>query len=1125
MAETPWNDRPVEGAFDGPAGNAWYRIRNVDRMPPFLTMLASDTDHWLFASSLGPLTCGRKNARSALFPYTTDDKLHDAVDVTGSRTIVHVEGEPGPPWEPWSRRGLGVRRISRDLARSPLGDALRYEEHEHDLGLSLRTSWSTHPSLGVMRTVSLHNRGGSPRRIRIVDGLLNLLPADVDPQMQAGFSNLLDAYKTARLVGPHKLGVFALSSVPVDRAEPSEALRANTVRCECAADARVLLTTRQLEAVLRGQPTTEEERARGERCCYLLDRTLEVGAGSSVLVGEFQLEVDLDAAQVLRLAATPPDRRDLTEQTIARIRTPGFGTLRHLARQTDGLCETGQPARDARHLSNTVFNLMRGGTFPLGLQQERDDFTAWLAGVAPRVHARVRGALAAWPARAAVRALGRLAATTDDPDLVRLHREYLPLAFSRRHGDPSRPWNTFSIPARTADGAPRYGYEGNWRDIFQNWEALARSFPAYAQAFVARSVNASTADGYNPYRITRDGVDWEVHDPDDPWSFIGYWGDHQIAYLSRLLQRCEELTPGRLAELLDRAEFVSVDVPYRIRGYDALVADPRDTVVFDAERAREIDALVAEHGNEGKLLRRTDGEVLRQTLADKLLVPFLVKLSNFVPGAGVWMNTQRPEWNDANNALVGQGASMVTACALWSHAGVLADLLDRDGAYALLASTRGLWSELDDVLTQHDFDAVTNDPDARRRFTDAAGRAGERHRLRVYARDFGNREQVSGARVRGFLSEVRRLLATSIRANRRDDGLYHGYNLVTFEGTGRIGIRRLDLMLEAQAAVLGSGFLDGAASADLLDALRQSALYCPRRDGYVLYPDRELAPLEERNALPEAFQRRFPRAAALTEELLAAGHDALVRADDDGGLRFAPGLRNAGCLRRELDHLAGSGPRAATDRERAELLAAYEAVFDHAAFTGRSGTFFGYEGLGCIYWHMVSKLVLATQETLWRHVDGGSDRATTERLRGHYFALRKGLGVEASPADWGAFPTDAYSHTPRDGGAKQPGMTGQVKEDILCHLGELGIRIVDGAIRFDPLLVEFDEARFTLCRTEVSVRRSHADEILVSRHPHGADQKIPGHVLDRAISAEILDPSPGAQPLSLVIFRAPRGSL
>ena len=44
------------------------------------------------------------------------------------------------------------------------------------------------------------------------------------------------------------------------------------------------------------------------------------------------------------------------------------------------------------------------------------------------------------------------------------------------------------------------------------------------------------------------------------------------------------------------------------------------------------------------------------------------------------------------------------------------------------------------------------------------------------------------------------------------------------------------------------------------------------------------------------------------------------------------------------------------------LLTIFEEVFNHKAFTGRSGTFFGYEGLGSIYWHMVSKLLLAVQE-------------------------------------------------------------------------------------------------------------------------------------------------------------------
>ena len=98
---------------------------------------------------------------------------------------------------------------------------------------------------------------------------------------------------------------------------------------------------------------------------------------------------------------------------------------------------------------------------------------------------------------------------TSDPDLKRLAREYLPLAFSRRHGDPTRPWNHFSIDLRADDGSTSLNYQGNWRDIFQNWEALAFSFPQFSTAMLCRFVNATTADGYNPYRVNKDGFNWE----------------------------------------------------------------------------------------------------------------------------------------------------------------------------------------------------------------------------------------------------------------------------------------------------------------------------------------------------------------------------------------------------------------------------------------------------------------------------------------------------------------------------------------------------------------------------------------------------------------------------------------
>jgi len=85
-----------------------------------------------------------------------------------------------------------------------------------------------------------------------------------------------------------------------------------------------------------------------------------------------------------------------------------------------------------------------------------------------------------------------LVAKHKDEDLVRLCTEYLPLKFSRRHGDPSRPWNKFSINTRSeVDGSKILDYEGNWRDIFQNWEALAHSYPNFVEGMIHKFLNES----------------------------------------------------------------------------------------------------------------------------------------------------------------------------------------------------------------------------------------------------------------------------------------------------------------------------------------------------------------------------------------------------------------------------------------------------------------------------------------------------------------------------------------------------------------------------------------------------------------------------------------------------------
>ena len=83
----------------------FYKISNSDAMRPFFMSIVSDSDHWMFISSNGGLTAGRKNAEYALFPYYTDDKITESADITGSKSIFQInKHNESHLWEPFSDR-------------------------------------------------------------------------------------------------------------------------------------------------------------------------------------------------------------------------------------------------------------------------------------------------------------------------------------------------------------------------------------------------------------------------------------------------------------------------------------------------------------------------------------------------------------------------------------------------------------------------------------------------------------------------------------------------------------------------------------------------------------------------------------------------------------------------------------------------------------------------------------------------------------------------------------------------------------------------------------------------------------------------------------------------------------
>jgi hypothetical protein len=1039
----------------------FYRIDDVDRMPPFLTTVASDSDHWMFVSSTGGLTAGRHSPDQALFPYTTDDRLHEAGEHTGPRTVIRVtrvgadsRGASAAVWEPFSSRYAGVYRVTRALAKSVVGNQLCFEETNHDLQLRFSYRWAPSDRFGFVRRVELHNLGDTAAAIAIADGLQNILPAGLGRRFQMEYSTLGDGYKDSELDAATGLGIFRLSSIPVDAPEPSEALRASTVWSHGLPAPRYFLSASQLDGFRLGHAIAPEARLRGRRGNYFVTSDFALAAGARQ-VFYLVAHVEQDAADVVASQRRLRDGGDLSAAIEADVER-GTNNLFAIVAAADGVQAGGDQLASARHFANVLFNCMRGGIPADGYQISRDDFTRFVAASNRRVYERQLGFLAQLPMQVPHRELLSAARAAGDPQVERLAHEYLPFTFSRRHGDPSRPWNIFAIAVKDRFGNRRLDYQGNWRDIFQNWEALARSFPGYAISMIFKFAGSSTADGYNPYRVTRDGFDWEVLDPHDPWSHIGYWGDHQVIYLQRLLEVATAHDPGALAALLDRRVFSFANVPYRIKPYQALLRDPRSTIDFDLPAHRAALARVQELGSDGRLLADAQGQIVLVSLAEKLLIMTLAKLSNFVPGVGLWMNTQRPEWNDANNALVGNGASMVTVYHLRrflaSARGLFASTLGSRPGLTLSAEVAQLLEGTCRVLERESPDATTDRQ--RRSFLDAIAQPFDTYRAALYARGLSGETRVMHA------AEVIRLcdlalghVDRAIAANRRADGLYHAYNLMKIDEAG-IGVRRLDLMLEGQVALLGAGVLDGAEALALLHALRASALYRADQGSYLLYPDKELPLFLEKNRIAPADVRACP----LIARLLETHHQDIVVRDVDGQVHFSASCRNERLLRDNLFALAAGSPALAVSAtERQQLLDIYERVFDHHAFTGRSGSLYKYEGLGCIYWHMVSKLRLVVHEILMRALRDGAAPAVIAGLRGHYAEICAGLGVHKSPAQYGAFTTDPYSHTPSFAGVQQPGMTGQVKEDILARLGELGVIVEQGRLTFHPALIAATE--------------------------------------------------------------------
>ncbi len=1034
----------------------FYKITNSDSLRPFFMSIVSDSNHWMFISSNGGLTAGRKDCDSALFPYYTDDKISESATITGSKTIFQIHKKKKTLlWEPFSDCYQGLYEIQRNLYKNSLGNKIIFEEVNNNLELTFRYEWNSSNLFGFVKKASISNNSSKNISITVLDGIQNILPFGLSADLQNSKSNLVDAYKKNELEAEIGLGIYALSAIIVDKAEPSEALKATIAWSIGLKNPAYLISSLQLNNFRQGFKIEQEIDIRAEKGAYFISAELKLEAGTEKN-WMIAANVNQGPAAIVGISEKLKSVKNLQREVLADIEL-GTKNLIQLTGNSDGLQVTNDKLRTTRHYANTLFNMMRGGIFDENYSIDKDDFIKYLEKANKISFKNNEIELGNLPIVFSLKNLKEIALQNEDANFKRLCFEYMPLKFSRRHGDPSRPWNKFSINTRSEiDGSKILDYEGNWRDIFQNWEALAHAYPEFIESMIHKFLNATTFDGYNPYRVTKGGFDWEVIEPDDPWSFIGYWGDHQIIYLLKFLEFAENHYPNKLAQYFNQELFVYANVPYKIKCYSEILKNPKDTIDFDHELDKKINQQKTKLGADGALLLSQSQDLCKVNLIEKLLATVLAKLSNFIPEAGIWLNTQRPEWNDANNALVGNGVSMVTLYYLRRFLNFFEEIV-KNASVENVEISEELTVFFNEIVAifdknKHLLTGKISDS-ARKTVLDGLGLAGSHYRTTIYEKGFSSKKStITKSELSQFFELSKKFIIHTINANKRSDSLYHAYNLITVENEQEISISYLPEMLEGQVAVLSSGCLSATESLALLDSLKNSALYRNDQNSYVLYPNKELARFVNKNNIPS----EKIESSILLKQLLNDGNSQIIEKDIQGNYHFNGNFKNANSLKHSLSELSKTY-QVLVEKDTELLLAIFEEIFDHKSFTGRSGTFFGYEGLGSIYWHMVSKLALSVQENCFTAIENKESVELIDRLLEHYYKINEGIGVHKSPDLYGAFPTDPYSHTPAGKGAQQPGMTGQVKEDILSRFGELGVFINEGKLNFKPRLLKTEE--------------------------------------------------------------------
>ena len=697
---------------------------------------------WCYYNNRGQAVCsfGAQDKDHAIMEFSSAHAAYQNVSRTGFRTFVKVNGVYEELFTDVCDMHIGMSEVEITCRQAGLQASAVYFGVPGE-----RTA-------ALARMLTVTNDSGAPIALELLDGMSALVPYGLNEGFLKNMSNLAKAWMQAEDLDTGR-AYFRVRASLEDGAVVREVKGGNF--CLGWDEQGQLLQPIVQPGLVFGQDTALAVAKHFRKtaladlrnvpqvtsnlfpCCFL-PRTAQLQPGEAVQIFSVYGQAE-NKGQVQKLSqAIRPEAWFDQKRREAIALTEGLCAPIH--------CKTADPVFDAYSRQTYLDNLLRGGT----------------------------------------------------PTFFRHGDKSKPFyLYSRKHGDPEREYNYFSLGKEYfAQG------NGNFRDVNQNRRCDVLFSPEVGEENIHTFFDLIQTDGYNPLVVTPStfrlpegekepllvefpqaaqllsgeftpgavamaAEDWGMSreealaftarvvcaaDSEPNASFgEGYWCDHWTynldlieSYLSVFPERKDALLFG---DARYRWYETQVKVNPRAKRYCMTENGLRQYYALDEQ------AKPAAH----KWMRTADGKDGRSTLMEKLILLCAIKTATLdAAGMGVEMEGGRPGWYDALNGMPGLlGSSMAESCELARLLRFTAEALeDKGGSIALYEEIAQFTGDLSGLL------AAEEDPFLRWYQVN--------HRKEVYREETfhgyqGQRQNVSCAELADSLREMEEIVLAGIR--------------------------------------------------------------------------------------------------------------------------------------------------------------------------------------------------------------------------------------------------------------------------------------------------------------------------------------------------------------------------